>query len=69
VRRIDELERRISELQLELKQCEGQQGRTGSVQTGYSGRPAQPVRSDRPNWSERALWPVRTIWPTCTCWL
>lgn len=45
----DELERRISELQLELKQCEGQQGRTGSVQTGYSGRPAQPVRSDRPN--------------------
>lgn len=49
VRRIDELERRISELQLELKQCEGQQGRTGSVQTGYSGRPAQPVRSDRPN--------------------
>ena len=46
---IDELERRISELQLELKQCEGQQGRTGSVQTGYSGRPAQPVRSDRPN--------------------
>ena len=28
VRRIDELERRISELQLELKQREGQQGRT-----------------------------------------
>jgi len=26
VRRIDELERRISELQLELKQREGQQG-------------------------------------------
>lgn len=46
---MERLERRISELQLELKQCEGQQGRTGSVQTGYSGRPAQPVRSDRPN--------------------
>lgn len=50
VRRIDELERFISELQLELKQCECQQGRNRSVQTGYSGRPAQPVRSDQSNY-------------------
>lgn len=48
VRRIDELERRISELQLELKQCEGQQGRTGSVQRAtQADQPAD--RSDRPN--------------------
>lgn len=48
VRRIDELERRISELQLELKQCEGQQGRTGSVQTGYTqaDQPSQSVQTD-----------------------
>ena len=44
VRRIDELERRISELQLELKQCECQQGRTDrSKRATQVDQPSQSV--------------------------
>ncbi len=47
VRRIDELERRISELQLELKQCEGQQGRTDrSSRATQTNQPSQSVQTN-----------------------
>lgn len=47
VRRIDELERFISELQLELKQCECQQGRTDrSKRATQAGQPSQSVRTN-----------------------
>lgn len=47
VRRIDELERRISELQLELKQCECQQGRTDrSKRATQVDQPSQSVQTD-----------------------
>ena len=47
VRRIDELERRISELQLELKQCECQQGRTDrSKRATQADQPNQSVQAD-----------------------
>lgn len=43
----DELERRISELQLELKQCEGQQGRTDrSSRATQTNQPSQSVQTD-----------------------
>lgn len=47
MRRIDELERRISELQLELKQCEGQQGEPDrSKRATQADQPSQSVQTD-----------------------
>lgn len=43
----DELERRISELQLELKQCEGQQGRADrSSRATQTNQPSQSVQTN-----------------------
>lgn len=42
----DELERRISELQLELKQREGQQGRTDRSSRTQTNQPSQSVQTN-----------------------
>ncbi|WP_250246553.1 hypothetical protein [Bifidobacterium longum] len=44
---MERLERRISELQLELKQCEGQQGRTDrSSRATQTNQPSQSVQTN-----------------------
>ena len=47
MRRIDELERRISELQLELKQCEASKGEPDrSKRATQADQPSQSVQTD-----------------------
>ena len=61
----DELERRISELQLELKQREGQQGRTGrSSRATQTNQPSQSVQIDLTIRAGPLTSPFR---PACTC--